>query len=89
MILLSYIVLNVSLRALSVKLLNRVLDVPNFARGFQVFVNRVVLYLVAKEYAPEHRACVSWETGKLALNSQIRNGGEEQLQLPNLALLFG
>ena len=35
---------------------------PGFAHGFQALEESLVLYLVTKEYSPEHERCITWNT---------------------------
>jgi len=34
---------------------------PGFAHGFQALEDSLVLYMVTKEYSPEHERCIAWD----------------------------
>ena len=46
---------------------------PGFAHGFQALEDSLVLYLVTKEYSPEHERCIRWDDDTLSINWPIRD----------------
>jgi len=40
---------------------------PGFAHGFQAIEDSLVLYLVTKEYSPEHERCIAWNDEELGI----------------------
>ena len=48
---------------------------PGFAHGFQALEDgTVVLYLVTKEYSPQHERCVRWDDPEIGIPWPIREG---------------
>ena len=46
---------------------------PGFAHGFQALEDSLVLYLVTKEYSPEHEACIAWNDPDIGIPWPIRD----------------
>ena len=45
---------------------------PGFAHGFQALEDSIVLYLVTKEYSPQHVRCIRWNDPDIAIPWPIR-----------------
>jgi dTDP-4-dehydrorhamnose 3,5-epimerase len=40
---------------------------PGFAHGFQAVENTYLLYLVTKEYSPQHERCLKWDDPEIGV----------------------
>ncbi len=47
---------------------------PGFAHGFQALEDTYLLYLVTKEYAPQHERCIRWDDPELGIAWPAREG---------------
>lgn len=47
---------------------------PGFAHGFQALEESYVLYLVTKEFSPEHEGCIKWNDPELGIDWPIKEG---------------
>jgi len=47
---------------------------PGFAHGFQALEDSYVLYLVTKEYSPEHERGIRWNDPKIGIEWPIKEG---------------
>lgn len=48
---------------------------PGFAHGFQALEDgTLVLYLVTKEYSPEHERCIKWDDPDIGVDWPIKEG---------------
>ncbi len=47
---------------------------PGFAHGFQALEDSLVLYLVTKEYSPEHERCIAWNDPEIGIPWPIKEG---------------
>ena len=47
---------------------------PGFAHGFQALEESLVLYLVTKEYSPEHERCITWDDPEIGIQWPIEEG---------------
>ncbi|MDW8036207.1 MAG: dTDP-4-dehydrorhamnose 3,5-epimerase, partial [Candidatus Korarchaeum sp.] len=47
---------------------------PGFAHGFQALEESYFLYLVTKEYSPQHERCIRWDDPELGIEWPIREG---------------
>ena len=47
---------------------------PGFAHGFQALEDSIVLYLVTKEYSPQHERCIAWNDPDLNIPWPIKEG---------------
>ncbi|MEZ0345806.1 MAG: dTDP-4-dehydrorhamnose 3,5-epimerase [Infirmifilum sp.] len=47
---------------------------PGFAHGFQALEDSHFLYLVTKEYSPQHERCIRWDAPELGIPWPIREG---------------
>jgi dTDP-4-dehydrorhamnose 3,5-epimerase len=47
---------------------------PGFAHGFQALEETLLLYLVTKEYSPEHEACISWRDPGIGIEWPMGEG---------------
>jgi len=45
---------------------------PGFAHGFQALEDSLVLYLVTKEYSPQHERCIRWDDSEIGIPWPIR-----------------
>ena len=45
---------------------------PGFAHGFQALEDTYLLYLVTKEYSPQHERCVKWDDPEIGIPWPIR-----------------
>jgi len=45
---------------------------PGFAHGFQALEDTYFLYLVTKEYSPQHERCINWSDPGLGIDWPIR-----------------
>ena len=45
---------------------------PGFAHGFQALEESLVLYLVTKEYSPQHERCIAWNDPEVGIPWPIR-----------------
>lgn len=45
---------------------------PGFAHGFQALEDTYFLYLVTKEYSPQHERCIYWNDQELGISWPIR-----------------
>lgn len=45
---------------------------PGFAHGFQAIADTYFLYLVTKEYSPQHERCIYWDDIELRINWPTR-----------------
>jgi len=45
---------------------------PGFAHGFQALEDTYLLYLVTKEYSPQHERCINWSDPELGIDWSIR-----------------
>jgi len=45
---------------------------PGFAHGFQALEDTYFLYLVTKEYSPQHERCVKWDDPEIGIPWPIR-----------------
>jgi len=41
---------------------------PGFAHGFQALEESIVLYLVTKEYSPDHERCICWDDPDIGID---------------------
>jgi len=46
---------------------------PGFAHGFQALEDAYFLYLVTKEYSPQHERCVKWDDPEIGIPWPIRD----------------
>jgi len=47
---------------------------PGFAHGFQALEDSLVLYLVTKEYSPQHERCIEWNDPEIGISWPIKRG---------------
>jgi len=47
---------------------------PGFAHGFQALEDAYFLYLVTKEYSPQHERCIEWNDPDIGIPWPIREG---------------
>jgi len=47
---------------------------PGFAHGFQALEDTHFLYLVTKEYSPQHERCVKWDDPEIKVNWPVKEG---------------
>jgi len=45
---------------------------PGFAHGFQALEDSLVLYLVTKEYSPQHERCIKWDDPDIGIPWPIK-----------------
>ncbi|ADI32012.1 dTDP-4-dehydrorhamnose 3,5-epimerase [Staphylothermus hellenicus DSM 12710] len=46
---------------------------PGFAHGFQALEDdTIVLYLVTKEYSPEHERCIRWDDPEISIDWPVK-----------------
>lgn len=60
---------------------------PGFAHGFQALEDSYVLYLVTKEYSPEHERCIRWDDPEINIQWPIRENiilSDKDKKCPNL-----
>lgn len=63
---------------------------PGFAHGFQALEDdTLVLYLVTKEYSPQHERCIKWDDPTLSIRWPIKNAlvSEKDQKCPQLSNL--
>jgi len=46
---------------------------PGFAHGFQALEDSIVVYMVTKEYSPQHERCIAWDDPELGIEWPIRD----------------
>ncbi len=46
---------------------------PGFAHGFQALEDTIVVYMVTKEYSPQHERCIAWDDPELGIEWPIRD----------------
>jgi dTDP-4-dehydrorhamnose 3,5-epimerase len=47
---------------------------PGFAHGFQALEDTYFLYLVTKEYSPQHERCIRWDDPQIGIQWPIKEG---------------
>jgi len=47
---------------------------PGFAHGFQALEDTHFLYLVTKEYSPQHERCIKWDDPEIKVNWPVKEG---------------
>jgi len=47
---------------------------PGFAHGFQALEDTYFLYLVTKEYSPQHERCIKWDDPEIAIPWPVKEG---------------
>jgi len=47
---------------------------PGFAHGFQALEDAHFLYLVTKEYSPQHERCIKWDDPDIGIPWPIKEG---------------
>ena len=47
---------------------------PGFAHGFQALEDTYLLYLITKEYSPQHERCVRWDDPDIGIQWPIKEG---------------
>jgi dTDP-4-dehydrorhamnose 3,5-epimerase len=47
---------------------------PGFAHGFQALEDTYFLYLVTKEYSPQHERCIRWDDPQIGIQWLIKEG---------------
>jgi dTDP-4-dehydrorhamnose 3,5-epimerase len=47
---------------------------PGFAHGFQALEDTYFLYLVTKEYSPQHERCIRWDDPQIRIQWPIKEG---------------
>ena len=47
---------------------------PGFAHGFQAVEDTYLLYLVTKEYSPQHERCLKWDDPEIGVEWPVREG---------------
>lgn len=60
---------------------------PGFAHGFQALEETYFLYLVTKEYSPQHERCIKWNDPIIGVPWPIRNNvtlSEKDMKCPSL-----
>jgi dTDP-4-dehydrorhamnose 3,5-epimerase len=45
---------------------------PGFAHGFQALEDTYFLYLVTKEYSPQHERCIKWDDPEIKIEWPIK-----------------
>ena len=45
---------------------------PGFAHGFQALEDSLFLYLVTKEYSPDHEACIRWDDPEIGVEWPLK-----------------
>jgi len=60
---------------------------PGFAHGFQALEDSYVLYLVTKEYSPQHERCIRWDDPTINIKWPIKTNvilSEKDSKCPGL-----
>ncbi|MEM1541424.1 MAG: dTDP-4-dehydrorhamnose 3,5-epimerase [Ignisphaera sp.] len=60
---------------------------PGFAHGFQALEETYFLYLVTKEYSPQHERCIYWNDPEIGINWPIKENitiSEKDSKCPSL-----
>ncbi len=60
---------------------------PGFAHGFQALEETHLLYLVTKEYSPQHERCVAWDDPDIGIEWPIKENvvlSEKDMKCPPL-----
>jgi len=59
---------------------------PGFAHGFQAIEDSIVVYMVTKEYSPQHERCIHWRDEELAIKWPLQEAiiSERDSRCPRL-----
>ncbi len=59
---------------------------PGFAHGFQAIEDSIVVYMVTKEYSPQHERCTHWKDEELAIKWPLQEAitSEKDSRCPRL-----
>ena len=59
---------------------------PGFAHGFQAIEDSIVVYMVTKEYSPQHERCIHWKDEELAIKWPLQEAiiSEKDSRCPRL-----
>ncbi|MDK6027905.1 dTDP-4-dehydrorhamnose 3,5-epimerase family protein [Ignisphaera sp. 4213-co] len=60
---------------------------PGFAHGFQALEDTLFLYLVTKEYSPQHERCIKWDDPELGIEWPLKENiivNEKDRKCPSL-----